>query len=363
MARSLMYDPGTMQARSQWISGLTEICNKMSGVLDMEVSTFTNLTLLEVAISTTDRGRIYQAPLGNKLWLQQPPPVIMKNGVEIYTEYDGFEIDYLGGSIAFNPGYECLPEDVITASASYIIGDSKTIGSIIQELNSLKVKTDGYQGSFASLNDLGTAIPTGKEGNFAVVQENEAVYIWSVAENYWVNSDKVVDLSDYITSEQIETLLAGKENSIPEADSNNFYYAGKKTWVNIFDTILGTVLSGLVTTDSSKIAGTDTLLSALGKLQAQISANVHSIYGTSQPTTALKGEIGQDYVDTSSGKKYHLVRIVGIDYIWEQYVSESQLNELDATLTKEIDDTDSSLRKYVDNSIQDSIYRSWKASY
>lgn len=356
MARSLMYDPGTMQARSQWLAGLTEICNKMSGVLDMQVSTFTDLVLPEVAISPTDRGRLYQAPLGNKLWLQEPQPVIKKNGIEIDPVYDEFEIDYLGGSIAFNSGYECNDTDVITASATYIVEGSKTIDDIIQQLNELASKTGGFQGSFDTLSDLESDIPTGEEGYYAVVQDENTIYIWNIESNSWVDVYKETDLSDYVTASQIEELLDG-------ATSDDYYYSGTKSWVNLFDKVLTTVLTGLVTTDSSKIEATDTLLTALGKLQAQISANIHAIYGSSEPTTSLQGQIGQDYVDTSSGKKYHLVSIDGTDYIWEQYISQSELDELDANLTKEIEDTDTSLRQYVDNSIQEAIYDSWAGSY
>lgn len=35
MASSTMYDPQTSEARSPWLAGLTEICNKLSGVLNM----------------------------------------------------------------------------------------------------------------------------------------------------------------------------------------------------------------------------------------------------------------------------------------------------------------------------------------
>lgn len=371
MARSVMYDPGTMEARVQWLAGLTEICNKLSGVLDMDVGSFEDLTLPEVYISETDRCRIYQAPLGNKLWLQAPAPVIKKNGEIITPANNGFEIDYLGGSIAFNEEYVCQESDVITASASYIIDKSLVLDDVNTKLSELATKTGSFQGSFDTLADLVSAVEVGEAGYYAIVQDGSSIFVWNAAESMWVDVYKQTDLSNYLNKTQIENLLAQKENSISpvtgDIPANDYYYAGSKTWLNIFEKILGTVLTGLVETDASKVKDTDTLLVALGKLQAQINENVHSIYGNSEPSTSLAGEIGQDYIDVSSGNKFHLVRIdssgENLVYIWEQYAGDNDVKALDAKLTKSISDTDTSLRAYVDTSIQNSIYSSWAGSY
>lgn len=370
MARSLMYDPGTSEARSAWLAGLTEICNKLSGVLDMQTDTFVDLTLPELYISEDDRYRIYQAPLGNKMWLQQPPPVIKKNGITIDPSLDGFEIDYLGGSIAFNDEYVCTESDIITASATYIIDKSRTLDLFTQKINELALKTGSFQGSFETLEDLKTAVEFGEAGYYAIVQSENTIYVWNELEGDWVDVYKETDLSNYLDKHDIDDLLAHKEDSIRSVEDKNsysYYFSGNKSWVQIYDVILGTVLAGLVTTDYSQIAETDTLLAAIGKLQAQINANLHAIIGTSAPTENLFGQIGQDYVDKSSGKKYHLVRIDGSGtsqkYIWEQYTSTSELNALETKITQSITTTDTNLRQYVDSSIQNAIQNSWKASY
>lgn len=123
MARSVTYNPGSIQARSSWLAGLTEVCNKMSGVLDMKTVTET-ITLSELYISSTDRYRIYEAPIGRKLWLESPTPVIRKNGVRIYESSDGFEIDCLGGSVVFDSRHLCKSSDTITAQVTRITDGS-----------------------------------------------------------------------------------------------------------------------------------------------------------------------------------------------------------------------------------------------
>lgn len=339
MARSLMYDPGTTEARSPWLAGLTEICNKMSGILDMQTDSFEDLTLPELYISEEDRYRIYQAPLGNKMWLQTPTPVIKKNGITIFPSIDGFEIDYLGGSIAFNDEYICTEEDVITASATYIIDKSNTITAFSQKINEIALKAGSFLGSFATLNDLRTKTPVGESGNYAIVQDENTIYVWNDNENDWVDIYKTTDLSNYLDKDQIEELLLHKEDEIPNAPGpsstqSDYYYSGSKTWVRIYDKILGTALAGLATLDASQIKATDTLLVALGKLQAQISASLHPIVGTGAPAESLSGTIGQDYVDKSNGNKYHLVRIDGTKYIWEPYVKPSELTTLETKVTE-----------------------------
>lgn len=354
MPRSTMYDPGTMEARVQWLAGLTEICNKLSGVLNMKTATFEDLTLPEVYISEEDRFRIYQAPLGNKLWLQTPAPVIKRNGVIITPEFDGFEIDYLGGSIAFNEEYTLTENDIVTASATYIIDTSNTINSINAQITSLIEKTAGYKGSFETLDSLKSAFDIGSPGDYAIVQDENTIYVWSKTDNEWVDVHKGVDLSDYFNKTQVKGLLDLKENNISAkgntADADLYYYGGRKTWVGLADKILGVALTGLSTTNNIPISATDTFLTAFGKLQAQINANIHPMSGTNDPTTSTVGKIGQDYINTSNGDKYHLTQIIDADtespqYLWEQYSDVS------------------SMKEYVDSSIQSAVLSAWKKNY
>lgn len=335
MAKSPMYDPQTSEARSPWLAGLTEICNKLSGVLNMETQTFEDLTLPELYISSDDRYRIYQAPLGNKLWLQTPAPVFKKNGVVITPSTDGFEVDYLGGSIVFSDekAKENLSTDIFTASATYIVDTSQTISNIFTQLTELTAKTGNYKGSFDTLNDLNSAVPTATAGDYAVVQDESTIYIWNNVENKWKDVYKEIDLSAYLTAEQIQALLDTKEDTIaPYSGSSvlasTYFFNGKKQWSNIQTSVRATNLSSAIESDISEenavpIDKNDSILSGFGKLQSQINTFIHPLSGTGDPTTETVGKIGQDYINTSNGKKYHLVSIENADttpsYIWEEY--------------------------------------------
>lgn len=345
MASSPMYDPQTSEARSSWLAGLTEICNKLSGVLNMSTDSFVDLTLPELYISEEDRYRIYQAPLGNKLWLQSPAPVVKKNGITITPEMDGFEIDYLGGSIAFNDEYTLGPEDIITVDATYIVDNSQTIEYLRTQINDLAKRTGNYKGSFDTLDDLTSEYDTAEPGDYAIVEEYDTIYVWSGEQNKWVDVYKETDLSNYLTKTQIEGMLNLKESQISAQGSGTsadmYYYGGRKTWVSILDKILGATLSGLAATNAEQVNASDTLLIALGKLQAQINEGTKPLSGYGEPTLDTEGEIGQDYVDTSNGDKYHLTSKSGGVYTWTQYA-----------------DTD-----YVERSIQSAIYSAFRKNY
>jgi hypothetical protein len=63
--------------------------------------------------------------------------------------------------------------------------------------------------------------------------------------------------------------LDGVEPAVTAGDSAQ-YYRGDKTWANLAEAVRGVVLTGLSTATNAVIAATDTILQALGKLQAQI---------------------------------------------------------------------------------------------
>lgn len=355
MASSPMYDPQTSQARSSWIVGLTEICNKLSNVLNMSTSTVEDLVLPELYISENDRFRIYQAPLGNKVWMQSPTPIFKKNGAVITPNNNGFEVDYLGGSIIFNEevAKTNVASDVFTVSTTYIGDSSGTISSILTQLNALVKKTGNYKGSFDSLTSLNSAFPSGVAGDYAIIQNENTIYVWNENNSAWEDIYKVTDLSEYFTKTEIQALLGTKENNIPAkgttVNDDLFYFGGRKTWISLIDKVLGATLAGLVTSNPTTIQATDTLLVAFGKLQAQINTFIHPLSGANDPTTATVGKIGQDYINTSNGKKYHLVAIENASttpsYTWKEY-----------------SDVDS-MKAYVDTSIQTAIINSWSASY
>lgn len=338
MSRTPMYDPMTSDARSSWLSGLTEACNKISGVLDMKIGTFENLTLPELYISEQDRFRIYQAPLGNKLWLTDPAPVIKKNGTVITPYTDGFTIDYIGGSIAFEDAYILTEWDVITADATYIIDGSNKINDMIASIESIAEEAGKNKGPFKTIADLESAYPSGTPGDFAIISSENAIYIWDDTAKEWVNANAKIDLSEYFTKEEITSLLNEKQDEIlpkqipsgSKESATDYFYAGDKTWVSLLNKIRGCALSGLVTNDSKQVEEADTLLAAIGKLQAQINSYIHPIIGNRAPTKETVGVVGQDYINSPNGDKYRCIRIdksgSSTQYVWIKYGTVSAIN-------------------------------------
>lgn len=318
MAKTPIYDPGSSEARSSWLAGLAEACSKISGVLDMATGTFEDLPLPELFISNNDRYRIYQAPSGAKLWLSA---VIKKNGVEITEDVSGFTVDYLGGSVVFDADKRLTADDVITASGTYVIGDSAKITSILSSINTLTEQAGHYKGYYATINDLTAGQPTASNGDYAIVGETESFHVWSGAK--WVDTVKVTDLSDYYTSADVDDLLDDKQNTIPAHGdtiaSDAYYYSGRKTWQGIYEKVLSTALTGFTADDDSAVTAVDTVLTALGKLQAQINSNIHPLKGTGAPTTSTVGVIGQEYINTSNGDVYRCTAIQDGSYTWVQY--------------------------------------------
>lgn len=137
MAKTVMQDPLTSEARSAWLAGVTEGLSKISDVLNMKTGTFTNYEMPELFISNDDRYRIYHLPLGNKVWVSDPAPVFKKNGTAITPTNDNFSIDYLGGSIVFESFARLTASDVVTVDATYIIADSETINKINAKLTKM----------------------------------------------------------------------------------------------------------------------------------------------------------------------------------------------------------------------------------
>lgn len=320
MATTPMYDPLSSEARSPWLAGLTEACSKLSTVLNMGVATFSDLTLQPV----DNNYLIYQAPLGNKLWLNNPAPVIRKNGIVIDPITDNFTINYLGGSVEFDRQFPLTKNDIIKADATYIVDSSNTIANILSELNKLQVTAGQFKGYFPDVATMEAALGNGVTGNYVIIGGTEnTFYIWNSTTQSWEKSYKEPNWSDYYTAIQVDDLLDDKEDTITAhgntSADDNWYYGGQKQWVNLLDKVLGTTLTGLNTSNAFVVTANDTVVEAIGKLQAQIEEYSHDQFGSSDPTTSTAGDVGQDYTNVSTGAKYHLVEINGSDYIWKQY--------------------------------------------
>lgn len=329
MAQIVATDPGSSEARSPLIAGLSEGLTKISSILNMQTGNLEDYELTNVYITDKDKNRIYQAQSGYRLWLSDPAPIFKKNGEVITQTNDDFEIDYVGGSIAFSKTSPLQDTDTVTVSCSYINSNSKTIYDITVALEGVTQHAAMYKGSYANVAALATAYPTASDGDYAIVLDAKpAVYVWASTE--WKNTQSIEDLSNFYTKGEVDTKLDGKEPTISvkgtTAADDDYYWGGRKTWQDFKAKVRATALTGLSTATNAVISATDTVLAALGKLQAQVSdvAGRSALTGTSNPTTSTVGSIGQRYINTSNGRWWTLSSISGDTYNWTEYVPETR---------------------------------------
>lgn len=325
MAQILTQDPGSNEAQSPLIVGITEGLNKLSSILNLKTSKLEDVSLTAVSIDDTEdnKNRIFEAPTGNRLWLSSPAPTFKKNGSPITQESSGFTIDYVGGSITFQKESKPSDGDTITVSATYIIAESEQLESILSGLSSAQTQANKYKGNYASYDSLILDIPSGKNGDFAIVFDPLAVYAWK--NDGWYDTRSIEDLSNYYTKEEANNLINQKEPSITQKGSfssdDNYYWGGRKTWQDLFAKVRSVTLTGLSTASDAVVSATDTVLVAIGKLQAQVSKATQRAYlsGTGAPTTSTVGAIGQRYINTSNGDEYTCEAISGDTYTWRMH--------------------------------------------
>jgi hypothetical protein len=119
-----------------------------------------------------------------------------------------------------------------------------------------------FMGVFASAAALATAHPTGTDGQYAVVESagNDAVeYVWDTINNLWAAGG-----TGSVTSVNSQTgAVSLSTDNIGEGTANKYFTVAR---------VLASVLTGIGFSTATAVAATDTVLGALGKLQAQISA-------------------------------------------------------------------------------------------
>lgn len=329
MATIPQFDPLTSEALSPFLAGLSEGLSRLSAILNLTTTTITDSAMSEVYIGEDDRYRIYQVAAGNRLWLSVPAPVVKKNGTTITPAGANFAIDYIGGSIRFEAIARLTSEDVVTVSATRINNASTEINDIKSDVTAVEAITAHFMGYYATLSDLQTAHVTGVDGDFAIIGGTvDSVYIWDSTGSAWKDIYKTVDLSTYYTKTESDSLLNAKEPTVTAHGSTTasdlYYYGGRKTWQELTARVRASVLTGIDVATSAIISASDTVLGALGKLQAQITGKPF-LSGTGDPTIATVGTIGQRYCNTSTGNVYRCTAIVGSDYTWVKQGSTDDL--------------------------------------
>lgn len=109
--------------------------------------------------------------------------------------------------------------------------------------------------------------------------------------------------SDMATQAELDAAIATREPSITSGTASQ-YWRGNKTWADFFTDVRASTLTGLSTATNAVITATDTVLSALGKLQKQVSDNLSALTShtsnTSNPHSTTKAQVGLGNVDNTS---------------------------------------------------------------
>lgn len=296
MAKMPMFDPRDSEVLSPLMAGFSEGLGVLSSILDLNTKQIKGVTLEKLPWINSEGhtviGVLYQAPANNKLWLTTPYPVIRKNGAVITESADHFSIDPIGGGLFFEEQYALLDSDVVTVDATVVTAESATIYNILQDISDLKTKAAHDKGYFANPAALQEAVPTGVDGDYAIIGTTDTIWMWDSDTQAWVDSHKATDLSNYYTKGETDNLLSQKEPNISakgaDTASDNFYYGGRKQWIDLLYKVRNTALAGLNTDNSQAITATDTVLAAFGKLQAQITQSSTEV---SEDITAIESDI------------------------------------------------------------------------
>lgn len=278
MAKMPTFDPRDSEVLSPLMAGFSEWLGVLSSILDLNTKQIKGVTLEKLPWINSEGhtviGVLYQAPANNKLWLTTPYPVIRKNGVIITESSDHFSIDPIGGGLFFEEQYALLDSDVVTVDATVVTAESATIYNILQDISDLKTKAAHDKGYFANPAALQEAVPTGVDGDYAIVGTTDTIWMWDSDTQAWVDSHKATDLSNYYTKGETDNLLSQKEPNIiakgSDTASDNFYYGGRKQWIDLLYKVRNTALTGVDFSTKTVIEATDTVLVAFGKLQGQI---------------------------------------------------------------------------------------------
>lgn len=296
MAKMPMFDPRDSEVLSPLMAGFSEGLGVLSSILDLNTKQIKGVTLEKLPWINSEGhtviGVLYQAPANNKLWLTTPYPVIRKNGAIITESADHFSIDPIGGGLFFEEQYALLDSDVVTVDATVVTAESATIYNILQDISDLKTKAAHDKGYYANPSALEEAVPTGVDGDYAIIGTTDTIWTWDSDTQAWVDSHKATDLSNYYTKGETDNLLSQKEPNITakgsDTASDNFYYGGRKQWIDLLYKVRNTALTGLDTSTAQAITATDTILAAMGKLQAQITQSSTEVSGD---ITAIESDI------------------------------------------------------------------------
>ena len=94
-----------------------------------------------------------------------------------------------------------------TAAKASETESSKNLQGTKEYFEQVRTITIGAQGWYATPEALKTAVPVGENGWWAVVGTTDTIWTWDGDTSAWVDTRKEVDLSNYLTQDQIRKLL------------------------------------------------------------------------------------------------------------------------------------------------------------
>lgn len=115
------------------------------------------------------------------------------------------------------------------------------------------------------------------------------------------NVDNTADADKPVSAAQASA-LAGKEASITAGTASQFW-RGDKTWQDFAASVRAAVLTGLSTATSTVVDATDSVLAAIGKLQAQVSLRAPTASPSFTSTATFQG-VKETVIAANTGTAY-----------------------------------------------------------
>ena len=121
---------------------------------------------------------------------------------------------------------------------------AKNLQGTKEYFEQVRTITIGAQGWYATPEALKAAVPVGENGWWAVVGTTDTIWTWDGDTGAWVDTRKEVDLSDYLTQDQIRKLL---EQYMPLRPATASVLGGVKVGGGLSVAADGTLSANIVT--------------------------------------------------------------------------------------------------------------------
>ena len=183
-------------------------------------------------------------------------------------------------------GYASTTAASQTAAKASETESAKNLQGTKKYFEQVRTITIGAQGWYATPEALKTAVPVGENGWWAVVGTTDTIWTWDGDTGAWVDACKEVDLSDYLTQDQIRKLL---EQYMPLRPATATTLGGIKSGKG-----LKISADGTASIDAYNTAETNSLLNAL---QKQVDSKISSAISSATSITAS----GDGYIRFADG--------------------------------------------------------------